>query len=135
MHMRFSVKELLVVLMAGGLVVGCASTPEAEPAEEEPRAEERRTADGSYTVRRGDSLWAISARGEVYGNPYKWPLIFRANSNTIEDADLIFPGQDLSYPRDVSRSDEDAAVRHARTRGEWSLGRTEESDQRYLGRR
>jgi len=138
MQMNFSIRELLVVMMAGGLIVGCASTPEAEPAPEpeveEERAEPRPAPEGNYTVRRGDSLWRISERGEVYGNAYKWPLIFRANSDKIEDADLIFPGQELSYPRDVSQSAEDAAIEHARTRGSWQLGRVEESDQEYLRR-
>ena len=137
--MKFTLREFLVILMAGGLIAGCASTPEAEP-EPEPEPEQQRmeeprpAPEGNYTVRRGDSLWRISERGEVYGNAYKWPLIFRANSDKIEDADLIFPGQELTYPRDVSQSAEDAAIEHARTRGSWQLGRVEESDQGYLRR-
>lgn len=139
MQMKFRIRELLVIMMAGGLIVGCASTPEAEPEPEpEPEVEERAepeprpAPEGNYTVRRGDSLWHISGRGEVYGNPYQWPLIFRANSDKIEDADLIFPGQQFTYPRNVSQSAEDAAIEHARNRGAWELGRVEQADQDYL---
>lgn len=141
MQMKFRIRELLVIMMAGGLIVGCASTPEAEPEPEpEPETESEERAEpepepepeGNYTVRRGDSLWDISGRGEVYDDPYQWPLIFRANSDKIEDADLIFPGQEFTYPRDVSQSDEDAAIEHARTRGSWSLDRVEQTDQDYL---
>ncbi len=91
-------------------------------------------ASDTYTVVAGDTLWGISARSEIYGNPYQWPLIFKANRSQINDADLIFPGQDLEILRDISASDVDAAVNHARTRGAWSLGVVEASDEAYLAR-
>ncbi|MEJ2406503.1 MAG: LysM peptidoglycan-binding domain-containing protein [Candidatus Thiodiazotropha sp.] len=50
----------------------------------------------TYTVMAGDSLWAISGKSEVYGNPYQWPLIYKANRGKIKDADLIYPGQEFS---------------------------------------
>ncbi len=88
----------------------------------------------SYTVIAGDSLWGISARSEIYGNPYQWPLIYKANRSQIKDADLIFPGQNLMIQRDASAADVDAAVNHARTRGAWSIGVVEASDEAYLAR-
>ncbi len=88
----------------------------------------------SYEVMRGDSLWGISAQDVIYDNPYYWPLIFKANAARIEDADLIYPGQGLDIPRGYGGDEADAAVNHARTRGAWSLGTTEESDEAYLGR-
>lgn len=91
-------------------------------------------ASGSYTVVSGDTLWGISARSEIYGNPYQWPLIFKANRSQIKDADLIYPGQNLVIQRDASAADIDAAVNHARTRGAWSLGVVEASDEAYLAR-
>jgi nucleoid-associated protein YgaU len=89
---------------------------------------------GSYTVVSGDTLWGISARSEIYGNPYQWPLIYKANRSQIQDADLIFPGQNLAIQRDASAAEIDAAVNHARTRGAWSLGVVEASDEAYLAR-
>ncbi len=85
-----------------------------------------------YTVVRGDSLWDISGRYDVYDNPYQWPLIFKANASQIEDADLIHPGQDLRITRGSSSFEVDAATRHARTRGAWAVGVVEESDRAFL---
>lgn len=98
--------------------------------EEEPMEEP----DRSYTVSRGDTLWGISGRSIGYSDPYQWPLIYRANTDVIDDADLIYPGQDLTIEADPSGQAVDAAIEHAKTRGEWSLGRVEDSDRRYLNR-
>lgn len=87
-----------------------------------------------YTVVAGDSLWGISGKSDVYGNPYQWPLIYKANRSKIQDADLIYPGQEFDIDRSASAADVDAAVMHAKTRGAWSLGVTEESDMAYLNR-
>ena len=88
--------------------------------------------ESSYTVSRGDSLWAISGKPSVYGNPYQWPLIYKANSDKIKDADLIYPGQELGIDSNPSSSDTSAAIEHAKTRGSWSIGVVEESDKAYL---
>lgn len=90
------------------------------------------TTSGSYSVNKGDSLWRISGKNEVYGNPYQWPLIYKANSNKIKDADLIYPGQVLDIDSNPSAEASAAAVRHAKTRGAWSIGAVEESDKAYL---
>jgi nucleoid-associated protein YgaU len=91
-----------------------------------------RMAMDTYQVMRGDSLWKISGKSEVYGNPYEWPLIYKANSAKIRDADLIYPGQVFDIDRGASTTEIDAAVRHAKTRGAWSLIEIEETDQVYL---
>ena len=87
----------------------------------------------SYEVMRGDNLWAISGKPDVYADPYQWPLIYKANSDQIKDADLIYPGQVLTVDTAPSSAEVDAAIQHARTRGGWSLGVVEESDKAYLG--
>ncbi|HEY9147540.1 MAG TPA: LysM peptidoglycan-binding domain-containing protein [Gammaproteobacteria bacterium] len=88
----------------------------------------------SYRVVAGDSLWSISAQSAIYGNPYQWPLIYKANRSKIQDADLIYPNQQLDIERNASSADIDAAISHAKTRGAWSLGVTEDSDVAYLNR-
>lgn len=128
-----------------GLTMGCATSeqaaeepaPQAAPeAKPEPTPPPAATAEpaptGSYQVVRGDNLWNISGKSEIYGNPYQWPLIYKANSAQIKDADLIYPGQNLAINTNPSAGDVDAAVRHAKTRGSWSLGVVEESDKAYL---
>jgi nucleoid-associated protein YgaU len=100
----------------------------------EAAAAAARTASDTYAVVSGDTLWGISAKDSIYGNPYQWPLIFKVNRSQIKDADLIFPGQSLTIKRGASAGEVDAAVSHARTRGAWSLGVVEASDEAYLAR-
>lgn len=86
----------------------------------------------SYSVVEGDNLWSISGKDEVYADPYQWPLIYKTNRDKIEDADLIYPGQVFDVDQNASASEIDAAVNHAKTRGAWSLGDSEQSDSEYL---
>lgn len=88
----------------------------------------------AYMVTRGDNLWNISGQSGVYGDPYQWPLIYKANTNKIKDADLIFPGQELQIERSPSSAEVNAAVNHAKSRGAWSIGVVEDSDRAYLAR-
>jgi nucleoid-associated protein YgaU len=51
-----------------------------------------------YVVKKGDSLWRIA--GKVYGNPLKWPRIYRANKSKIKNPNRIYANQILVIPRD-----------------------------------
>ncbi len=48
-----------------------------------------------YVVAAGDSLWIISGRPEIYGNPWLWPLIWEANLDRLDDPQKLFAGQRL----------------------------------------
>lgn len=106
-----------------------AAAPAPEPVPE-PKAVS--TMPANYEVQRGDNLWGIASQPRIYGNPYAWPLIYKANSAKIKDADLIYPGQNFDINRNASAGDVDAAVHHAKTRGAWKLGVVEQSDKDYL---
>lgn len=59
--------------------------------------------DGKYYVvrlipKRRDSLWRIAEYDSVYGDPWKWKIIYRANKNIIKDPNLIHPNQKLVIP-------------------------------------
>ena len=86
---------------------------------------------GGYLVVSGDNLWNIAGQDTVYSNPFMWPLIYKANSGEIKDADLIHPGQYFYIPKalGVERA---AAIEHAKNRGAWMLGEAEASDLDYL---
>jgi hypothetical protein len=110
---------------------------EAEPAEvvavePEPMAEPEEMAplivsDDVHVVATGESLWSISGLSAIYNDPFRWPLIYARNKD-IQDADLIYPGQELAIRRDLTRDDIDAAVMHAKNRGAWSINEIEETD-------
>lgn len=51
----------------------------------------------TYTVRPGDTLYGIALR--FYGDGFKWPDIFQANKDLIDNPDLIFPGQVFKIPQ------------------------------------
>ena len=86
----------------------------------------------SYSVVRGDNLWDISGKENVYADSYQWPLIYKTNRDKIKDADLIYPGQVFDIDQNASASDIDAAINHAKTRGMWSVGDVEQADMDYL---
>ncbi|GEM_PF-182289 len=50
----------------------------------------------SYIVKRGDSLWDISAR--YCKDPYSWVGLYNSNGNKIKNPDLIYPGQKIFVP-------------------------------------
>lgn len=56
----------------------------------------------TYTVRlipqRRDCLWRIAEYDFIYGDPWKWPAIWKANKDQIVDPDLIYPGQVFRIP-------------------------------------
>ena len=49
-----------------------------------------------YTVRRGDTLWAIAKR--YFGSGLRYPTIFQDNREIIQDPDLIHPQQQVKVP-------------------------------------
>lgn len=55
----------------------------------------------SYTVVRGDYLWKIAAKPDIYGDAYAWMRIYTTNADQIKDPDLIFPDQTFMIPRVV----------------------------------
>jgi len=135
------ISSLALIAVLASTLVACATAKKEEPAPA-PAAEPvaapapaptpASTLPAKYEVQRGDHLWGIASQPRIYGNPYAWPLIYKANSAKIKDADLIHPGQNLDINRSASTGDVDAAVRHAKTRGAWKLGVTEDSDKAYL---
>jgi nucleoid-associated protein YgaU len=53
----------------------------------------------TYLVQKDDSLWKIAGRPEVYGDSYRWLLLYHANRDQIFEPDLIYPGMVLLVPR------------------------------------
>jgi len=55
----------------------------------------------TYTVLRGDYLWRIAQKPDIYNDPYAWMRIYTSNTDLIKDPDLIYPQQTFRIPRDV----------------------------------
>jgi nucleoid-associated protein YgaU len=55
-----------------------------------------------YTVKRGDTLWAIS--GLFLKSPWRWPELWGMNMAEIRNPHLIFPGQELFLDKSSGRA-------------------------------
>lgn len=56
----------------------------------------------SYTVKSGDTLWAIS--GLFLRSPWRWPELWGMNLGEVQNPHRIFPGQELFLERDGGRA-------------------------------
>ena len=63
----------------------------------EPPAAVAVARDGSYIVRRGNSLWLIARH--IYGQGIRYTTIYGANRDQIRNPDLIYPGQHFKLPK------------------------------------
>lgn len=52
-----------------------------------------------YTVVRGDYLWKIAKKPDVYADPYAWVRLYTANKDMIRDPNLIYPAWVIGVPR------------------------------------
>jgi len=85
----------------GQLSDGQEMQPDAELTDgETPRnVTLRRTAD-SYKVIRGDNLWNISKKEEIYNDPFQWLKIYSANREQIANPHIIEIDQVFVIPRE-----------------------------------
>ncbi len=58
-----------------------------------------------YTVVKGDYLWKISGKSEIYNDPMQWMRIYSVNRNQIKDPDLIYANQIFNIARGVGRNE------------------------------
>lgn len=105
----------VTALIAGAVVFPCTVVAQDFPITASQRATATQVADtgvplselsanapDEYTVKRGDTLWAIS---EVFlKRPWRWPELWGMNLNEIKNPHLIYPGQKLYLERANGRA-------------------------------
>ena len=62
-----------------------------------PLSEISATAPDRYTIKKGDTLWAISSM--YLKSPWRWPELWGMNLNEIKNPHMIYPGQVLILER------------------------------------
>ncbi|HYW56988.1 MAG TPA: LysM domain-containing protein [Polaromonas sp.] len=77
-----------------------------------PLSELAPNAPDEYTVKRGDTLWAIS--GMFLKSPWRWPELWGMNIDEIRNPHRIYPGQQLYLDKSNGRA-------RLRTRGSASM--------------
>lgn len=91
-------KVTLALVAAAIITFGCGTKKVDTTAVPKavPTAEPAKKVDTShYTVVSHDTLWGIAGKSDTYSDNFLWPLIFKANRDSIQDPDLIFPKQDF----------------------------------------
>lgn len=137
-----SVKSAIKLLTVGAAAItiasGCATAKKGEmaeaaaaPAAAAPAAADMMASD-KHTVRPGEHLWGIAGMDSIYNDPFYWPILFSRNRSQIQDADLIYAGQVLTVARQFNPREVANAISHAKNRGPWALGITEDSDTAFL---
>ncbi len=58
----------------------------------------------TYVVHKGESLWTIAAKPEVYGKATAWHRLFEANRELLKgDANRLRAGMTIKIPRGKHR--------------------------------
>lgn len=114
--------RLFISLFVAGVVTGCGTgnriqstempgkpmLDEGTPAQKAARTQLER-----YVVKNHDCLWEIAGQSRVYGDPFQWPMLFKANRDQIKDPDLIYPRQTLTVSKGYSLEERVQAKRMA----------------------
>jgi LysM repeat protein len=69
-----------------------AERPAAKKTVTTPTGKKVKKGDGEYKVVKGDTLSSIAEKHKVKGG---WQQLFKLNKGIVDDADMIFPGQQL----------------------------------------
>jgi len=118
--MKNLILSTLLIIIAVYATDGCAPAPIVKPEATQPtagvKAEQpnEKAINDTYNVVKGDCLWKISARPDIYSDPFEWPLLFKANRDQIQDPDLIEINQELAINKDYTQEQVNDAIQKAK---------------------
>jgi len=73
--------------------------PAPPPRVKQPKKKvEKKKREGYYRVQRGDTLFKIAGRKDVYDDPMKWPSLFRINLKKLDNMETAKSFQDKEIP-------------------------------------
>lgn len=76
--------------------------------------------EGVYLVRKGDTLSGIAGRDDVYGDPLKWPLLYRLNTGQLGEmgSDPAVPDREITEGTRLETIEPEEAREVLRTRSD-----------------
>ncbi len=97
-----------VIGFAAALAIGSIAGPAAaqdgrKPAPTFTNATPVGPDETTHLVKKGDTLWDIAK--EYLKDPFKWPEVFRRNSDVVENTHWIYPGETIRIPNSEVKPD------------------------------
>jgi nucleoid-associated protein YgaU len=86
--------------------LGEVAPPEIDFGDETPLEAKLPEVHDAYVVKKGETLWSIAAKPEVFDDATKWRWIYQANRDLLKSPDHIRPGMTLRIPREDAASRE-----------------------------
>jgi LysM repeat protein len=77
----------------------------------------------TYTVKRGDCLWSIAKKKEVYNNPFMWPALWTTNRTHVTNPNKIEVNQKLRIQKTVAEEQKIKVLKKAYKYGEKKHGK------------